>query len=384
MSEYENILQQIRPFGPFQVRLFVLVSFFETPLAWAMLVPIFTAANPGFFCSGINLSFNSSLDDDVCERNKTTCPSLSANTEFTSIVTEWHLICDLKYVGELITSLQMVGVGIGAFITGQLADIFGRKKILFAEYTLLIIFWFSTAFAESWQVYAALRVIVGALVGGCLVVNFVLPLEFVTPRWRTFCGCIGFWAVGLMTLALWAYFIRDWRKLNIAMSCSSIVLLALWWLIDESPRWLLIKGHFKEAERIIIKAAHFNKRPVPNCDGLCQFVKKEQFLREDRKKYSYYHLFSSFRLAIGTSICMFGWFVSSAVYYGHNFNSKNLAGNRYLNVFLSGIVEIPALLLVVLINNRLGRRYTSALFMLISGLASFSILIVDLSSQCYS
>ena len=72
-------------------------------------------------------------------------------------------------------------------------------------------------------------------------------------------------------------------------------------------------------------------------------------------------------------------FVASAVYYGHNFNSKNLAGNRYLNVFLSGIVEIPALLLLVLINNKLGRRWTSALYMLISGLAAFSILIIDLT-----
>ena len=60
----------------------------------------------------------------------------------------------------------MLGVGIGAFITGQLADIFGRKKVLFIEYALLLVFWFSTAFADSWQVYAALRVIVGGLVGG--------------------------------------------------------------------------------------------------------------------------------------------------------------------------------------------------------------------------
>ena len=66
---------------------------------------------------------------------------------------------------------------------------------------------------------------------GTLVVNFVLPLEFVTPRWRTFCGCVGFWAVGLMTLAPWAYFIRDWRTLNIAMATTSLVLLPLWWYV---------------------------------------------------------------------------------------------------------------------------------------------------------
>ncbi|GFS26250.1 solute carrier family 22 member 15-like [Elysia marginata] len=299
MGEYENILHQIRSFGPFQVRLFVLVSLFETPLAWAMLVPIFTAANPGFFCSDNSDSdffTNSTKDDDVCYRNKTICSEILAQTEFTSIVTEWQLICDLDYVGELITSLQMMGVGIGAFITGQLADIFGRKKILFIEYALLLIVWFSTAFADSWEVYAALRVMVGGLVGGCLVVNFVLPLEFVSPRWRTFCGCIGFWAVGLMTLAPWAYFIRDWRKLNIAMSSCGITLLFLWWFIDESPRWLLIKGRFKEAENIIVKAAHFNKRPVPNLDGLQEFVRfktvirlRAQEIRWPKLNYSPYH-----------------------------------------------------------------------------------------------
>jgi MFS family permease len=60
----------------------------------------------------------------------------------------------------------MVGVLFGAVITGQLADIVGRKKVLFVEYAVLIVFWFSTAFAPTWQVYAALRFLVGGLVGG--------------------------------------------------------------------------------------------------------------------------------------------------------------------------------------------------------------------------
>lgn len=60
----------------------------------------------------------------------------------------------------------MAGVLFGALITGQLADVFGRKKVLFTEYALLIIFWFSSAFAPTWQVYSALRFLVGGLVGG--------------------------------------------------------------------------------------------------------------------------------------------------------------------------------------------------------------------------
>lgn len=45
-------------------------------------------------------------------------------------------------------------------------------------------------------------------------------------------------------------------------------------------------------------------------------------------------------------------FVSGAVYYGLSFNVKNIAGDRYINFFLSGLVEIPALIFVVLVNNR--------------------------------
>ena len=50
--------------------------------------------------------------------------------------------------------------------------------------------------------------------------------------------------------------------------------------------------------------------------------------------------------------CLFCRFASSCVYYGVSYNIKNLAGDRYLNVFLSGLVEIPSLIFVLLVNNR--------------------------------
>lgn len=74
-------------------------------------------------------------------------------------------------------------------------------------------------------------------------------------------------------------------------------------------------------------------------------------------------------------------FVSSAVYYGMNFNVANLAGDRYLNALVSGLVEIPALILVVCVNNRWGRRKTVACLMLVAGLFSFSILIIDMTGK---
>ena len=37
-----------------------------------------------------------------------------------------------------------------------------------------------------------------------------------------------------------------------------------------------------------------------------------------------------------------GRFISVTVYYGITLNTADLAGNRYVNLFLSGLVEIPA------------------------------------------
>ncbi len=36
----------------------------------------------------------------------------------------------------------------------------------------------------------------------------------------------------------------------------------------------------------------------------------------------------------------YSWLVVAMVYYGLSFNSKNLGGNRYVNTFASGFVEV--------------------------------------------
>lgn len=413
MSEYEEILRKLGSFGPYQRRAFLLVSMFETPLAWAMLTPILLNAKPDWYCpdwdglhetlieenktdpSAIRLirsykdlewyqrftntsTVNLTVTTNTCTKDNKICDGLKFQDDFNSVVSQWSLICDRESLGGTITSIQMAGVLCGAVLTGQLADLFGRRHILFIEHAILVIMWFCSAFAGSWMVYAALRFIIGALIGGVLVVNFVLPLELVTPEWRTFCGCIGLWAVGLMALALWGYYIRDWQYLVIATSTASTFILLAWWFVPESPRWLLSKGRVKKAEKILTDMAKYNKKPIPDFSKLRAFVEKERQLQAARTRYSYWHLCSSWKLAKNSLILMYGWFVSSSVYYGLNFNTRNLTGDIYLNIFFSGLVEIPALIFVVLVHNKLGRRLTVSSLMLVAGAFCFSILILDI------
>ena len=66
----------------------------------------------------------------------------------------------------------MCGVLCGALITGQLADMIGRRKTLFATYTLLLLVSLGSAFVTAWEAFAALRFVIGALVGGMSFLQF--------------------------------------------------------------------------------------------------------------------------------------------------------------------------------------------------------------------
>jgi len=85
-------------------------------------------------------------------------------------------VCNQEILAETITSIQMAGVLIGAVLTGQLADLFGRRHILFIEHFFLVIMWFCSAFAGSWGVYAGLRFIIGALTGGKTALNLLIGI----------------------------------------------------------------------------------------------------------------------------------------------------------------------------------------------------------------
>jgi hypothetical protein len=54
-------------------------------------------------------------------------------------------------------------------------------------------------------------------------VNYLM--EFLTPEFRTICGCVSLWSVGEMMLALGAWFIPEWRQLSWLISLPALFIL---------------------------------------------------------------------------------------------------------------------------------------------------------------
>ncbi|XP_055403900.1 solute carrier family 22 member 4 isoform X2 [Bubalus kerabau] len=158
----------------------------------------------------------------------------SQDIYLSTIVTEWSLVCEEDWKTPLTTSLFFVGVLLGSFVSGQLSDRFGRKTILFATMAVQTGFSFLQIFSINWEMFTVLFVIVGMGQISNYVVAFILGTEILGKSVRIIFSTLGvctFFAIGYMLLPLFAYFIRDWRMLLLALTVPGVLCVPLWWML---------------------------------------------------------------------------------------------------------------------------------------------------------
>ncbi|XP_013403534.1 organic cation transporter protein [Lingula anatina] len=404
---FEEILKGVGVIGRKQIEVFFLVSLADVMTSWTILIPIFIGAQPEWICpsdsngtsSWSNGSHREDAHDDVskilagnlsttnstknmCSADNNICSGITYTSPFTSMVTEWNLVCDLEYVSDIITTIQMAGLFFGALAISQLSDMFGRKPVWYAALTVNSIVGFASAFAPRWEVMAAMRFINGMCAGGLLLVSFAWPLEFVGIKWRIYLNVLNLWTPGSMLLPLLAYYIRDWKTLlMVTTPFPTVFVWFLWKFMLESPRWLAMQERLEEAEEVLSIIAKANGKSPPSVETLKQFIEEEKKNAAKAKKFSFWDLFRTPQLAKHTLVLMFLWFVYGAAFYGISLNVKNLPGDKYLNSFLLAAVEIPALAVALVCGIWLGRRVTMFGTLLIGGLAIFSVLFIGLAGK---
>ncbi|XP_033117332.1 solute carrier family 22 member 15-like [Anneissia japonica] len=362
--DFETALVKVGDFG-FQQKLQVgLLTLSQVTLTPQLIGLVFLGATPPFTCKDFP------NEQDPCSLNPP-CKEYEYGPQFTSIVSEWNLVCgDAPAVGH-IQSYFMIGVLLGSVIFGGLCDSFGRRKVfLYSTLTIATITCLSY-FIQSYYVFCISRFIDGFLTGGMIMSTYVLGTECIAGSYRVICGSLYgvFFAVGIVLFSLEAYFINNWRHLMLVTSFPLYLLIFMACVIPESPRWLYSQGRISEAEDILNVIAHRNGNIVK----VTLEVNKEGSAKNPNSTYSDFFRTPIIRKQI--LIQIFLWFSCSFVYYGLTMSSGNLGKNMYLNVALSGLSELPGYFLCVVFIDRVGRRTFLSSCFLVGGGACIGMLL---------
>ncbi|XP_033904382.3 synaptic vesicle glycoprotein 2C [Acipenser ruthenus] len=189
--------------------------------------------------------------------------------------------CDLQLSSSdmgMLTASIFLGMMIGGYVWGYLADQKGRQRVLVISLTVNGVFGALASLAPWFWLFLLLRFISGIGVGGSIPVIFSYFSEFQprTKRGAMISGLATFWMAGNILAAGLAWLVipntflsfqlgtlefQSWRLFVVLCSIPSLSSALIFRLVmPESPKFLMEAGRVEEAVFVFRKMYNFNHR----------------------------------------------------------------------------------------------------------------------------
>ncbi|GIY36884.1 solute carrier family 22 member 7 [Caerostris darwini] len=273
---------------------------------------------------------------------------LHSEEEWT-LITEWDLVCEREYLMTLLPYVYTVGTMLGGLLFGILADHYGRRFNLLAALFLHTVLGISLHFLSLFTVFAVGYSFQGVLVTAIQCISFTLLLETVQyPYHLKAIVCLCFVTpLGIITLSIISWLIKNWRYIQLAISAPGIVCLGYFWLIPRSLPWLLAEGYVNEAEKQLVQFARFNKIMLPLnfririlsfCKKIKSYVTGSQHSLET--------VVCSAKIRRYTFILYYMWFVIALDSEASSTELPALKDNKYASLFVKGLMDTGILILL--------------------------------------
>lgn len=156
-----------------------------------------------------------------------------------------------------IATSNLLGMAVGAFTWGGIADRIGRKRAFSLTLLTFAIFTVLGAMSPNLVVFCVFRFLAGFGLGGCIPVDYALVGEF-TPRrqrGRVLTAMDGWWPVGVSLCGLVSAWLiaqfGDWRLILLVMVLPALLVFFVRLYVPESPLYLARAGRHEEADRVV-------------------------------------------------------------------------------------------------------------------------------------
>lgn len=266
-------------------------------------------------------------------------------------------------------TLFFIGMMIGAFAFGRLADRIGRRPVLMMAVILDALAGVASAFSPDMTWLLILRFLAGVGVGGTLPVDYTMMAEFLPPqrRGRWLVWLESFWAVGTILLAILALYASSygddaWRIIFFVTGIPAIIGVVLRFYVPESPLYLNKSGKSDQARQVLERVAKTNGNNVQLAEIEPQVMERKSVLA----------LFGS-GLARRSIALLAAWMLISIAYYGVfvylpvKLSGQGLGfmrGQEFLIVL--ALAQLPGFALSAYAVERYGRKPTLIGFLLLS------------------
>ncbi|KAF8568377.1 hypothetical protein P879_03432 [Paragonimus westermani] len=289
-----------------------------------------------------------------------------------TVVAEFATVCERDWLVPVGTTLFLFGLALGMVISGWIGDQIGRKKsvIVFSVIELLAGIW--TSLSPDVVNYILARTVMGIGNLGKANAANVLILEITTAKYRslmTSSFALGTNFLFRSLIALWAFWIPNWRWLNLTTLSPHLLTVLYAYCLPESPRWLMSQDEPLEAVKVLKKGYLINHLGDPK-PGMKTLNSLEELLTDDHTKtgtkwirslrsirpsstyqclQSLIKSFSTPYLAKTNLCCIIIYAGISTSFFGLLYYARILYGSVYLNGFLNATTALPAAILTTLL-----------------------------------
>lgn len=425
-ENHDPILSVIGNMGKYQILMCTIIAFFEVPHAWCMVGQKFSAPKIDHWCAPpvnspfvnwtsrdwrtlsspivpktgkpdscriydvdfMSLDLHQQLGPDgyngtslegilnqTLETVKCSEWIYDRSTFRDTVVEKWNLVCDYGYYPNLAQSIFFSGVLVGVFVAGVASDRFGRKNTMFSLLCLFIVSGTCAAFANSFELWIISRWFMAFGSLGMKTVKCVIGMEMIGGKWRAIImiGLYqGGWTLGFLTLPLVSYILPDTKYYQLFVALFAILLLPIYFVLPESPRWLYSVGRKEEAKKVLASILKFNGQPV-DMDLIGDKLQSQD--EQDKKEDSTTDVIKSNVLDLCRNPAIFfnllvvsmAWFAVGMMFYGLSIYMPEFDGNTHLLFFLQGLAEVPADLFPIVALNLCGRRWNNVANFILGG-----------------
>ncbi|XP_014272458.1 solute carrier family 22 member 3 isoform X1 [Halyomorpha halys] len=402
-TEEDPLTIVLGQFGRWQFLITLLLFFFNLPCVFQLMVSEFEGAFLGdFWCkrpdnlqnitvekwkeiSGVHKTTEES-GYDPCHIKNLDYPNLDPDDASTwaimgpdvdckdweyghakeSIVSEWKLPCVKISPTSLAESLFAVGGCIGSVLTGYYIDKIGRRKLLLISQGVQAMVSFLTAITPWYWAYLVLRTIQGFVTTGNIFANVILCQEITGRNWMGLVGASYMYSypLGYIIVAILAEHFEKWRHLHYAVTFLSITLLATWWVMPESPRWLWVQKDIHDLIHLLEDASHINGQQTLSHEVIHAIKTKGPMLVPDRiLKVHLRDLYATPVMKKLSQTTPFLFFCTYFAYYGIVLRLNGMyTVDVYRTVLFTGIVEFTATSVCLGLSGRSWINTTTVIF----------------------